>query len=74
MEIKITYCSVWNYQPRAAGLADTIHEALGVTPTLIPGSNGIYDITANGQSLYSKDKTGRFPENQEILDLLKRLA
>ena len=74
MEIKITYCSVWNYRPRAAGLADLIKETLGVTPTLDPGSNGVYDIFANGQPLYSKDKTGEFPENQKILDLLKDLT
>ena len=73
MEILIKYCSVWNYQPRAAGLADEIKQETGIVPTLEPGSGGVYDISADGKLLYSKHQTGCFPDNQEILEKIRRL-
>ena len=73
MKIKITYCAVWNYEPRAAGLADLIKKETGFTPTLEPGSNGIYDIKAGETLVYSKHKSGRFPENDEIITKIKTL-
>ena len=35
---------------------------------LIPASGGCFEITANGELLYSKLKTGTFPDEQVILD------
>ena len=43
---------------------------LGVTAELIPGNNGIFDVAVDGKIIYSKHQTGRFPEDQEIVDLL----
>lgn len=42
-----------------------------MTPKLIEGSGGVFDVRVNGKLIYSKDQTGRFPEHQEILDALK---
>lgn len=72
MEIKINYCSVWNYEPRAAGLAETIEQEIGVKAQLIPGSNGVYDIMVDDNTIYSKYKTKRFPDNDDIIKLLKQ--
>lgn len=35
------------------------------------GSGGIFDVTVDGDLIYSKAETGRFPEHQEVCDLLK---
>ena len=35
---------------------------------LIPSSGGCFELTANGELLYSKLKTGKFPDEQAILD------
>ncbi len=35
---------------------------------LIPSSGGCFELTANGELLYSKLKTGQFPDEQVILD------
>ena len=72
MEIRIKYCASWNYQPRAAGLADEIKQNTGIVPTLEPGSGGVYDISADGTLLYSKHKTGSFPDNNEILAKIRK--
>jgi predicted Rdx family selenoprotein len=46
---------------------------LNITPELVPGSNGVYDITAGDKTLFSKHRTRRFPDNKEIIDQLRRL-
>jgi selenoprotein W-related protein len=43
--------------------------------TLVPAGGGCFELTANGELLYSKLKTGQFPDEQTIVDLLdKRLT
>jgi len=37
----------------------------------VPGSRGIFDVIADGDMIYSKFKTGRFPENEEVIEKLK---
>jgi predicted Rdx family selenoprotein len=46
---------------------------LHITPVLVPGSNGIYDITADQTTIFSKHQSRRFPDNREIIDQLRRL-
>ena len=72
MDIKINYCSVWNYKPRAAGLAEAIKKEFGITPELIPGSNGVYDIIIDKKTIFSKHEVKRFPENDEIIALINK--
>jgi len=42
-----------------------------VTPKLIEGGGGIFDVVVDGNLIYSKHKTGRFPTNEEIVDQVK---
>ena len=43
--------------------------------TLVPAGGGCFELSANGELLYSKLDTGKFPDEQSIVDLLdKRLA
>ena len=37
---------------------------------LIEGAGGIFDVKVDGKLIYSKDRTGRYPEPQEIVDAL----
>ncbi|MCP4760922.1 MAG: hypothetical protein GY870_04010 [archaeon] len=53
-------------------MADKIKKEVGVASQLIPGSNGIYDIIVDGNTIYSKDRTKQFPDNDEIVKLLKQ--
>ena len=39
---------------------------------LIKGSHGVFDVKVDGKLVYSKDKTGRFPEAGEVVGLLKQ--
>jgi selT/selW/selH-like putative selenoprotein len=40
---------------------------------LIEGSGGVFDVTADGAPVYSKHRTGRFPENAEVLQALRAM-
>jgi selenoprotein W-related protein len=40
--------------------------------TLIPGSGGVFEVMVNGNLVYSKMKTGRHPEVDEIRQLLQK--
>jgi predicted Rdx family selenoprotein len=46
---------------------------LNITPELVPGSNGVYDIHAGDRTIFSKHGTKRFPDNSEIIEQLRRL-
>jgi selT/selW/selH-like putative selenoprotein len=38
---------------------------------LVKGDKGVFNVVANGSVIFSKDETGRFPEDQEIIDALR---
>ncbi len=40
---------------------------------LIPGTGGIFEVELNGQNIFSKEKTGRFPEENEVESKLEQL-
>jgi len=52
-------------------LAARIREEFGVEPQLVKGDNGIFDVVVDGRLVFSKFETGRFPEDQEVLDALR---
>lgn len=37
---------------------------------LIPGSGGVYEIEVDGKEIFSKSKLKRFPEEEEIENLI----
>jgi selenoprotein W-related protein len=38
---------------------------------LIPSSGGVFEVTVNGQKIYSKIATGQFPEPNAIVDKVR---
>ena len=40
--------------------------------TLIAGGGGIFDVTVDGEQVYSKHETGRFPEKGEVVGLIQK--
>jgi selT/selW/selH-like putative selenoprotein len=41
-----------------------------VQAELIKGDNGVFDVVVDGKKLFSKDELDRFPEYQEIPNLI----
>lgn len=53
-------------------MAAEISEKLGVKPELRKGDNGVFDVTADGNLIYSKDREGRFPDAAKIVAALRK--
>jgi len=51
-------------------LADSIQQSTGIQPELIKGSNGALEVNLDGETIFSKHGTGRFPEDGEVEGLL----
>jgi selT/selW/selH-like putative selenoprotein len=45
-----------------------------VKPTIVKGSGGVFDVVVDGKKLWSKHETGRFPNEDELVDDVKELA
>ncbi|MCC6474141.1 MAG: Rdx family protein [Burkholderiales bacterium] len=48
-----------------------IARELGLRAELIEGGGGVFDVSADATLLYSKHRTGRFPEHERIVALLR---
>ena len=44
---------------------------MGGKVTLVASSGGVFEVTAGGELLYSKRKTGVFPDEAALLTLLR---
>ena len=68
-EINVEYCVPCGYLPRTAWMLSeilpSIHEKVGKV-TLVPGGGGCFEWTVNGELVYSKNATGRYPDLDEL--------
>lgn len=72
--IEITYCTQCRWLLRAAWMAQellTTFEQDVTRVSLKPGTKGIFDITLNGELIYSRKTEGRFPESKEVKQLVR---
>jgi len=54
-------------------LAAKIKQALGIGSELIPGGQGIFDVVVDRELVYSKFKTGSFPDEDQLINELVSL-
>lgn len=50
----------------AENLLHDYHDYLPEGVTLVPGADGIFDVTLGDHRLFSKSEAGRFPEENEV--------
>ena len=76
LNIEIIYCAVWGYAPRAVSLTGLLlnkcPEAIQAL-TLIPSDGGKFEVSVNGNLIYSKLATGRHADPDEVLDAVKAI-
>jgi selenoprotein W-related protein len=73
LEIAVEYCFACNYYPRTAWMVNEILTDIQEdvkSLTLIPGSEGRFEWTVNGELVFSKAATDRFPEIDELKELV----
>ena len=76
--LEIEYCRQCRWLLRAAWLAQelltTFEKELGEV-ALVPGTSGIFEVRLDGDTIFSRQQQGRFPESKEVKQLVRdRLA
>ena len=72
MKVSIEYCKQWNYYPTAASLAQELKKHFSIDADLIASGGGVFEVVKNGELIFSKKKLGRFPEDNEIVNLIEK--
>ena len=52
-------------------MAAELKESLGLEVTLNPGSGGVFEVSCDGEIVYTKADTGRFPKAGEVTGILR---
>ena len=74
MNLSIEYCTQWNYLPRASSLeAELKSKFPGVETKLISSGGGVFEIMLDGDLIFSKKEKGRFPDDGEVVSLIKQV-
>ena len=71
MKVSIEYCTSWGYLNQALSLRESIEKQFGVKAELIKGMGGVFEVSVNDNLLYSKKDLGRFPNENEVEDLIE---
>lgn len=72
--LSIEFCTSWGYAEKAV---DAIGALVGFYKNyflefkLIPSSGGVFEVRFEDKLLFSKKKVGRFPELDELIELVK---
>ena len=72
MKISIEYCIEWNYQPRALRVREIVKERFKTDIDLVASSGGVFEITIDDKLVSSKKKEGRFPTDNELMELVRK--
>ncbi len=71
MKISIEYCAMWNYLPKASSLEVELKNNFPQADiSLISSGGGVFEISLNGDLIFSKKALNRFPESGEIKKLI----
>ncbi len=72
--LRIRYCTQCRWLLRAAWLAQelltTFDQELEEV-ALAPGAGGVFEVSVDGEILFSRADAGRFPESKELKQLLR---
>jgi selenoprotein W-related protein len=73
LDITVEYCASCNYLPRALWMAGEILSEIQFEVgrfSLVPGDMGVFEWKADGDTVFSKAATGRFPELEELKEAI----
>lgn len=72
--ITIEYCTSWGYLGRAVAHTRSIlneHSNKINEVSIVPSSGGVYEISFNDELIFSKKELDRYPERDEIEELVR---
>ncbi|NOZ94257.1 MAG: hypothetical protein GXP47_05895 [Acidobacteria bacterium] len=54
-------------------MAAEIQRELGVTPRLVKGKGGVFDVVVDGRLVFSKHQLHRFPDPGEVVRRIREM-
>ena len=51
-------------------MRETIEKRFGIKAELIKGTGGVFEVILNNSLIFSKKELGRFPDDNEISDII----
>jgi selenoprotein W-related protein len=55
-------------------LREDLNERFGYWAEMIPSSGGVFEVTVNGDLIFSKKSLDRFPQDNEVINLVERFG
>ena len=72
--IEIEYCTQCRWVLRAGWMAQELLVTFGTgigEVALAPGTGGVFEVRIDGQTIWSREAEGRFPEMKELKRLVR---
>lgn len=73
--VRIEYCTSWAYLGRAVALSRLIlkeHEDKITELKMVPSHGGVFEISFNDELIFSKKNLDRYPEKDEVEDMVRQ--
>ena len=71
MKVSIEYCTSWGYLNQALSLRESIESKFGIKAELVKGTGGVFEIKLNNSFIFSKKELSRFPNENEVEELIE---
>lgn len=74
--MKVEFCMQWNFAPKAASFAEEVftHFRSDIqSMELVPTGGGAFEVTFDGEKIYSKLDTGEFPDAEEVIRKIEKM-
>lgn len=68
--IEIYHCTTCGFRSKAEEVAGALKKEFGVEADIQIGDTGSFDIYVNNELIFSKFEEGRFPTNEELIELI----
>ena len=66
LKIQILHCTSCGFTAYAEQMAAELYDTFGVEADLVRGFNGNFDVIVNGEIIFSRTDTLRFPRDDEV--------
>ena len=75
MKIRMEFCGICNFEPKAQLLAQKIKERLGdqFEFEFVRSDGGVFEVHADEHYVYSKQRTGKHPDLDAVVDSIAKL-
>ena len=75
MKVHIEFCIKWNYDPefdRVSAIIRSIDSCIEISSNQVPPRSGSFEVAIDDRVVFSKFKSGGFPDEKEVSSWFKR--